>query len=89
LPLGSIAALHEWAARDDPGYPLCIEVTIWIATELGSRGWAAPSVPLLPRDGETTDIRSVAIPSTEVTAVYEHDFETGRVDLFWVGFTDS
>jgi hypothetical protein len=85
LSLGNVDALYEWAERENPGYRPCIFVTSWIATELGSRGWAAPSVPMLPREREPTEIRVVEIPTTTVTVVYEHEHESGRVDLLWVG----
>ena len=87
MPLGNIDALYEWAERDDPGYRLVIFVTSWIATELGARAWAAPSVPMIPREGEPSETRIVAIPTTSIAAIYEHEHEheTGRVDLLWVG----
>jgi hypothetical protein len=85
LPVGNIDALYEWAEREHPENRLCITVTFWIATELGVRGWAAPSVPMLPHEGEATEIRILVIPGTPVTVVYEHEHESGRVDLLWVG----
>lgn len=85
MPLGNIDALYEWAVRDYPEGSLCVTVTFWIATELNTRGWAAPSVPMLPHEGEPTEIRIVVIPGTTVTVVYVHDHESERVDLLWVG----
>jgi hypothetical protein len=88
LTLGNIDALYEWAERDDPGYRVCIFVTSWLATEVGLRGWAAPSVPMLPREGERPETRIVVIPTTMVSVVYEHEDETGLVDLLWIGSED-
>lgn len=85
MTLGNIDALHEWGERDDPGYRLWKFVSDWIATELGSRGWAAPSVPLLPSDGSPSEIRIVQIPGTLITVIYEHNHDSGQVDLLYVG----
>lgn len=87
MPIGNLEALYEWAERDDPGYRLVIFVTSWLASELGGRGWAAPSVPMLPREGEPHETRIVVIPNTEVSVIYDHEHEhdSGRVELLWVG----
>ncbi len=81
MPLNNIEALYEWAEQDEPGYRLAIFVTSWIATELGTRGWAAPSVPMLPREGDSSETRFVVIPTPSISVIYEHEHETGHVDL--------
>jgi hypothetical protein len=40
---------------------------------------------MLPHEGEPTEVRIVVIPGTTVTFVDEHDHESERVDLHWVG----
>lgn len=85
MPLGDVKALYDWGERDDPGFRLWKRVADWIWTELSVRPWAAPSFPFLPADGEPTETRTVVIPGTEITVVYEHHHETGQVDLPFVG----
>jgi len=52
---------------------------------LADRPWAAPSTPMLPAEGQPTEIRSVKVPDTGITVVYQHDHDSGRVDLLYVG----
>jgi len=85
VPLGDVSALDEWGQRDDPGFSLWKQVADWISTELADRPWAAPSVPMLPTEGQPTEIRSVKVPDTGITAVYQHHHESGRIDLLYVG----
>jgi hypothetical protein len=41
--------------------------------------------PMLSTQGEQTELRSVVVPETDITVIYEHDHETGTVDLLYVG----
>jgi hypothetical protein len=85
VPLGNFDALHDWGSREDPGYGLWMTVASWVTNELDARPWAAPSVQMFPAEGEPAEMRSVVIPGTSVTVIYEHHHESGRVDLLWVG----
>jgi hypothetical protein len=85
VPLGDVSALYDWGERDDPGYRLWKRVADWISGQLTVRPWAAPSLPMLPAEGQPTEIRIVVVPETTITVVYQHDHETGRIDLLYVG----
>ena len=85
MPLGDAEALSAWGEREDPGYRLWKKVSDWITTELATRPWAAPSTPTLPMEGQSVEIRTVIVPGTTVTVIYEHHHETGQVDLLYVG----
>ncbi len=85
MALGDVEALLAWGEREDPRYRLWKTVSDWITTELAERPWAAPSAPLLPTEGQPTEVRMVTVPETSVIVIYEHRHETGRVDLLFVG----
>jgi hypothetical protein len=40
---------------------------------------------MLSAEGQPTEIRSVKVPDTGITVVYQHDHESGRIDLLYVG----
>jgi hypothetical protein len=40
---------------------------------------------MLPPQGEPTEVRSVVVPETGITVIYEHHHETGVIDLLYVG----
>lgn len=85
MPLGDVQALYEWGERDDPGFRLWRRVADWISTELADRPWAAPSVPMFPAESQPSEIRSVGVPATGITVVYQHHHDSGRIDPLYVG----
>lgn len=85
MPLGDVRALYDWGERDDPGFRIWKQVADWISSELAGRPWTAPSVPMFPAEGQPTEIRSVEVPQTGITVVYQYHDESGRIDLLYVG----
>jgi hypothetical protein len=85
VALGDVGALYDRVERDDPGFRLWKQVADWISSELADRPWAAPSTPMLPAEGQPTGIRSVQVPDTGITVVYQHHHESGRIDLVHAG----
>lgn len=86
MPLGDIAALDEWAERENPRYLTWRAVRGWIAG-LADAPWQAPSVPFPElSDPPSFEIRIAEVPGTEgVEVFYKHRFDDGLVDLVWVG----
>ena len=52
---------------------------------VGRQAVGPPSTPMLPAEGQPTEVRSVKVPDTGITVVYQHDHDSGRVDLLYVG----
>ena len=38
-----------------------------------------------PAEGQPREIRSLKVPDTGITVVYQHHHESGRIDLLYVG----
>jgi len=85
VALGKIDALYAWAEAADPRYSVWRRVELWVL-ELDTVPWQWPSEPLSLATGDPWEIRAAIIPNTDgVEVVYEHEHETGVVNLLRVG----
>jgi hypothetical protein len=85
VPLGDTEALRAWADRENPPYRIWRLVDHWVLA-LDEAPWRAPSIPLTENAGERWEIRMGEVPDTEgVEMFYEHEHETGLVNLRHVG----
>ena len=80
MPLGDVGALYGWGERDDPGFRLWKQVADWISSELADRQWLLHPRRCSLSEGQPTEIRSVKVPDTGITVVYQHHHESGRID---------
>jgi hypothetical protein len=85
VPLGDVGALYDWESVTIPDSACGNRLPTGSPPELADRPWAAPSTPMLSAEGQPTEIRSVKVPDTGITVVYQHDHDSGRVDLLYVG----
>jgi hypothetical protein len=56
-----------------------------VVFQIGRVPWASPSRPETFGEGGSTEIRSIPVGVTTVVITYEHEHETGIVDLLLVG----
>ena len=72
-------------SRDNPPFSKARLVEDWIA-EVADRPQAAPSTPIDEMSNQPTyEVRWATVPGTDVEVFYQHSYEAGIVDLFWVG----
>jgi hypothetical protein len=89
VPLGNTEALRAWAERENPPYRLWRLVEVWVIG-LDSAPWQAPSLPLTENIGGPWEIRLAEVPDAGgVEVFYEHEHETGLVNVLHVGYRAS
>jgi hypothetical protein len=85
VPLGNVDALFAWAQAEDPPFSVWRPVEQWVL-KLATVPWQWPSEPLSLATGDPWEIRAAIIPDTDgVEVVYEHEHDTGVVNLLRVG----
>jgi hypothetical protein len=86
VALGKIEAPYAWAETEDPPpYSVWHRVERW-EFGLDDTPLQWPSAPLTTATGDPWEIRAAIVPKTNgVEVVYEHEHETGVVNLLRVG----
>jgi hypothetical protein len=83
VPIDDTSALTEWAATADPPDRVYRIVAEWVFS-LAKAGYRAPSEPLTLATGDPREIRAVVVPGTKVEVIWDHEHDTGMVNLLMV-----
>jgi hypothetical protein len=82
----NLAAIEEWAERENPSFRTWRIVERFVAT-LEGNPWGL-SRPLSLGTGDPWEMRIIDVPGAGVEVIYEHEHATGAIRLLQVGSSD-